>query len=214
MWVRLPRWGVEPTSPLRGPAPASAQCNPPDLLEDTFGSGAATGAHHHGDQETVLYVISGTARYRWSDKLENVAEAGPGKFVFIPAQVVHQEINASSESEAARAVVRSGVDPSSSTCPLDEYAEPAVLLGVPGRVRRQRGAASSRRVIATASRADGTTLWPVPLPPGAAPSSLSPARLGSITGESRRPDTGRNADGGSSCWAAGWKVPGRSDGAS
>ena len=31
--------------------------------------GAATGAHHHGDQETILYVLEGTARYRWGDRL-------------------------------------------------------------------------------------------------------------------------------------------------
>ena len=32
--------------------------------------GAATGAHHHGDQETILYVLEGTARYRWGDRNE------------------------------------------------------------------------------------------------------------------------------------------------
>ncbi|HEY0420966.1 MAG TPA: mannose-6-phosphate isomerase, partial [Acetobacteraceae bacterium] len=32
--------------------------------------GAATGAHHHGDQETILYVLEGTARYRWGDHLQ------------------------------------------------------------------------------------------------------------------------------------------------
>ena len=57
--------------------------------------GAVTGAHHHGEQDTVLYVVSGHARYRWGDRLEHVAEAGPGDFVLIPAHTVHQEINAS-----------------------------------------------------------------------------------------------------------------------
>jgi uncharacterized RmlC-like cupin family protein len=57
--------------------------------------GAATGAHHHGDQETILYVVEGTARYRWGDRLQHVVEAGPGDFIFIPAHTVHQEINAS-----------------------------------------------------------------------------------------------------------------------
>ncbi|MFE6828505.1 cupin domain-containing protein [Streptomyces sp. NPDC057690] len=90
--------------------------------------GAATGAHHHGDQETVLYVISGNARLRWGDKLENVAEAGPGDFVFIPARVIHQEINASPEFETVLAVVRSGVDPVVVNLPeLDEYAEHAAV---------------------------------------------------------------------------------------
>src|SRR6201985_2348071 len=57
--------------------------------------GAATGAHHHGDQETILYVLEGTARYRWGDRLQHVVEAGPGDFVFIPAHTPHQEVNAS-----------------------------------------------------------------------------------------------------------------------
>jgi hypothetical protein len=35
-------------------------------------SGAATGAHHDGDQETILYVVEGIARYRWGEHLEHV----------------------------------------------------------------------------------------------------------------------------------------------
>ncbi|GAA3515698.1 putative RmlC-like cupin family protein [Streptosporangium album] len=99
----------------------------------TVKPGAATGAHHHGEQETVLYVISGTARYRWGDRLENVAEAGRGDFVFVPAHVIHQEINASAEYETVWAVVRSGVDPIVVNLPeLDKYIEaPAVEYTVP-----------------------------------------------------------------------------------
>lgn len=97
-------------------------------FRSTVRPGAATGAHHHGEQETVLYVISGTARYRWGERLEHVAEAGPGDFVFIPSHVVHQEINASAEAETVWAVVRSGVDPVVVNLPeLDEFTErPAV----------------------------------------------------------------------------------------
>ena len=73
--------------------------------------GAATGAHHHGDQETILYVLEGTARYRWGDRLEHVVEAGPGDFVFIPAHTVHQEINASTERPTVWVVTRSDPDP-------------------------------------------------------------------------------------------------------
>jgi uncharacterized RmlC-like cupin family protein len=97
-------------------------------FRSTVKPGAATGAHHHGSQETVLYMISGTARYRWGDKLQNVVEAGPGDFVFIPAHVIHQEINASSEAETVWAVVRSGVDPIVVNLPeLDEFAEPPAI---------------------------------------------------------------------------------------
>src|SRR5437870_13865391 len=45
---------------------------------------AKTGAHHHGPVESVIYVVSGKARMRWGDKLEFMAEAGPGDFIYVP----------------------------------------------------------------------------------------------------------------------------------
>lgn len=97
-------------------------------FRSTVKPGAATGAHHHGDQETVLYIISGTSRFRWGDRLEHVAEAGPGDFVFVPSHLVHQEINASAEFETVWAVVRSGVDPVVVNLPeLDAYIEHAAI---------------------------------------------------------------------------------------
>ena len=88
--------------------------------------GAATGAHHHGDQETILYVVEGTARYRWGDRLQHVVEAGPGDFIFIPAHTVHQEINASTDHPTVWAVTRSHPDPIVVNLPeLDKFAEPA-----------------------------------------------------------------------------------------
>ena len=68
---------------------------------------AKTGAHHHGALESVLYVIRGRARMRWGERLEFVAEAGPGDFIFIPPYVPHQEINASAEEVLECVVVRS-----------------------------------------------------------------------------------------------------------
>ncbi len=55
---------------------------------------AKTGVHHHGELESVIYVVSGHARMRWGDHLEYVAEAGPGDFIYVPPYVPHQEINA------------------------------------------------------------------------------------------------------------------------
>ncbi|RWR26254.1 cupin domain-containing protein [Sinirhodobacter populi] len=55
---------------------------------------AKTGVHHHGPLESVIYVVRGRARLRWGDRLEYVAEAGPGDFIYVPPYVPHQEINA------------------------------------------------------------------------------------------------------------------------
>jgi uncharacterized RmlC-like cupin family protein len=68
---------------------------------------AKTGAHHHGPLESVIYVVRGRARMRWGERLEYVAEAGPGDFIFVPPYVPHQEINASSDETLECVLVRS-----------------------------------------------------------------------------------------------------------
>ena len=72
---------------------------------------AKTGPHHHGSLESVLYVISGRARMRWGERLEFVAEAAPGDFIFVPPYVPHQEINANPAEPLVCVVVRSGQEP-------------------------------------------------------------------------------------------------------
>jgi uncharacterized RmlC-like cupin family protein len=68
---------------------------------------AKTGPHHHGPLESVIYVVSGRARMRWGERLEYVAEAGPGDFIYVPPFVPHQEINASSDETLSCVLVRS-----------------------------------------------------------------------------------------------------------
>ncbi|WP_419759068.1 cupin domain-containing protein [Acidisoma sp.] len=69
---------------------------------------AKTGAHHHGDLESVIYVLRGRARMRWGEALEFVAEAGPGDFIFVPPFVPHQEINAGAGEPLECVLMRSG----------------------------------------------------------------------------------------------------------
>src|SRR5262245_35168928 len=49
----------------------------------TIEPNAKTGAHHHGELESVIYVVSGRARMRWGERLEFTAEAGPGDFIYV-----------------------------------------------------------------------------------------------------------------------------------
>jgi len=72
---------------------------------------AKTGAHHHGPVESVIFVVKGKARMRWGDKLEYVAEAGPGDFIWVPPFVPHQEINASENEPLECVLLRSGREP-------------------------------------------------------------------------------------------------------
>ena len=93
---------------------------------------ARTGAHHHGELETVLYIIRGRARFRWGDRLEFVEEAGPGDFIYVPPFVPHQEMNARPDEPVEAVVVRSGQEPIVVNLDIEspEPAEPAL-----GRVR-------------------------------------------------------------------------------
>ena len=72
---------------------------------------AKTGPHHHGELESVIYVVSGKARMRWGESLEYIAEAAPGDFIFVPPFVPHQEINASPVEPLVCVVVRSDQEP-------------------------------------------------------------------------------------------------------
>src|SRR6201994_3849186 len=72
---------------------------------------AKTGAHHHGPVESVIYVVSGRARMRWGDRLEFIAEAGPGDFIYVPPFVPHQEINADPGSPLSCVLCRSDQEP-------------------------------------------------------------------------------------------------------
>ena len=73
--------------------------------------GAKTGAHHHGDLESVIYVVSGRARMKWGDRLEYTAEAGPGDFIYVAPWAPHQELNASPDEPLSCVLVRSGQEP-------------------------------------------------------------------------------------------------------
>jgi uncharacterized RmlC-like cupin family protein len=68
----------------------------------------STGAHHHGDCDSVVCITKGRIAIRWGDRLKHRAEAGPGDFIYIPAQLVHQEINESVDTAVDSIVIRSG----------------------------------------------------------------------------------------------------------
>jgi len=74
----------------------------------TIAPKAKTGAHHHGDLESVIYVVNGVARLRWGERLEFVAEAEAGDFIYVPPYVPHQEINASEDLQLHCVLTRSG----------------------------------------------------------------------------------------------------------
>lgn len=72
---------------------------------------AMTGIHHHGEQDTVVYVLEGEACVRWGNFGEHSATVGAGDFLHVPSWLPHQEFNPSKENSFRWMVVRSTPEP-------------------------------------------------------------------------------------------------------
>ena len=72
---------------------------------------ARTGIHHHGEQHTIAYVLSGTSYVRWGEQGEFDATLHAGDFLYVPAWLPHQEINPSKTLPFQWIVVRSTSEP-------------------------------------------------------------------------------------------------------
>lgn len=70
-----------------------------------------SGVHHHGELETVIYVVSGRGKIRWGDKVEFEQEVEPGDFIYVPPFVPHQEINDSPDTPSQWVIVRNSQEP-------------------------------------------------------------------------------------------------------
>lgn len=49
--------------------------------------------HHHGEAETAAYTISGHVRVYYGENFKEYVEAGPGDYLFVPANTWHIEEN-------------------------------------------------------------------------------------------------------------------------
>jgi len=69
--------------------------------------GASTGWHHHGQNETSLYVTSGMVRLEFGPGGSEVLECGPGDFIYVPGQTIHRESNPG-DTRATTVMTRAG----------------------------------------------------------------------------------------------------------
>ncbi len=72
-------------------------------------SGSVSGWHHHGDNESVIYILRGAMRVE-SAAAGLTVDLKPGDFCFVPPGIVHRESNPS-EEETHAVVVRAGSGP-------------------------------------------------------------------------------------------------------
>jgi uncharacterized RmlC-like cupin family protein len=83
--------------------------------------GARTGIHHHGEQQTIAYVLSGVCEIRWGARGEFAGRAMVGDFIHVPAFLPHMEINPSKLEPFRWVVVRSTATPIVVNLPDDTW---------------------------------------------------------------------------------------------
>lgn len=66
--------------------------------------GDISAAHHHGEAESAIYIISGSARFVTESSAH---DADAGDIVWVPPKVVHVEANRSSSEPVRMVVARS-----------------------------------------------------------------------------------------------------------
>ena len=88
----------------------------------TVEPGARTGIHHHGEQETVAYVLEGQCMVRWGAHGEFAATARAGDFIHVPAWLPHMEMNQSATAPFRWVVVRSTAVPIVVNLPDDYWS--------------------------------------------------------------------------------------------
>jgi uncharacterized RmlC-like cupin family protein len=83
--------------------------------------GARTGIHHHGEQQTIAYVLSGICKVRWGANGESAACAEADDFIHVPAFLPHMEINPSDSQPFRWVAVRSTSTPIVVNLPEDTW---------------------------------------------------------------------------------------------
>jgi uncharacterized RmlC-like cupin family protein len=91
--------------------PGLASTHPFGTVSSPLNPQPAPAIHHHGEQHTIAYVLSGSCYVRWGEHGEFDATLHAGDFLYVPAWLPHQQINPSSDLPFQWIVVRSTSEP-------------------------------------------------------------------------------------------------------
>ncbi len=64
----------------------------------TVPPGCASSPHYHANCESAIYVTKGHGRFLTGPNLENSLTIGPGDFIYVPQDAVHQPVNDGTET--------------------------------------------------------------------------------------------------------------------
>jgi uncharacterized RmlC-like cupin family protein len=71
--------------------------------------GVTSGWHHHGEADTIVYVLSGTVVIEFGEDGTDAVDASEGEFLVIPSGLVHRE-STPLDGPSKSVVIRTGGD--------------------------------------------------------------------------------------------------------
>lgn len=86
----------------------------------TIPPGGKAKAHKHEAHETAIHVLSGRSGMWYGEQLEEHMFAGPGDFVYIPANMPHQPYNPSDSEDCVAVIARTDPNEQESVVLLPE----------------------------------------------------------------------------------------------
>ncbi len=72
----------------------------------TIPPGCASSPHYHVNCESAIYVLAGSGRFVVGERLEQSLPIGPGDFIYVPPDAVHQPVNDSATEPLQLIVAR------------------------------------------------------------------------------------------------------------
>ncbi len=72
----------------------------------TIPPACASSPHYHVNCESAIYVLSGRGRFLSGKNLEKSSDIGPGDFIYVPPNSVHQPVNDSASEPMELIVAR------------------------------------------------------------------------------------------------------------
>jgi uncharacterized RmlC-like cupin family protein len=83
--------------------------------------GTRIDVHHHGEQETIAFVLKGVSHLRWGPHGESSGIARAGDFLHIPPWRLHMETNPSIDTPVRWVIVRSTPQPIVVNLPMSTW---------------------------------------------------------------------------------------------
>ena len=89
----------------------------------TIPPGGVAFAHIHVDFDVMLYILQGTVRHEYGERLEKVLINGAGDFIYIEPGVPHEVFNISDTEEVVAVVARSDATEWENIVPFERPTE-------------------------------------------------------------------------------------------